>query len=457
MSIAEARPPNLRFGDAIGRRVPLFMERAGSSAWLVALGRVALIWLPVYVLLVDELPTLMALASTSLVTGAWVLTLRTALSNYFTLGATTASAVGTGTGLVSVSALELWAPGVDFGARALAATAIAVFVLSAVWEHVVRIIAKRRVLIVGTSACASAVVEELARNEEAPFRVVGVVDEEAADGVELPQLGSVIELTRIVEAKKPDIVVLADGGSAAALDRLLETTRPRFRVVTLPHFFEHASGRVPLSYLTPAWFMSMLHLRQKPYTRIAKRSFDVIVAGVGFALAAPLLIVLALAVAATPGPIIYRQTRVGEGGRLFTIYKLRTMCQDAEASGEARFAEECDPRTTQLGRILRPLHLDELPQLWNVLKGDMSIVGPRPERPEFVAILESVVPFWTRRLTVRPGITGWAQICGGYSFDSESAADKLSYDLWYLRHRDVVVDIAICAKTFATLVLRPGR
>jgi exopolysaccharide biosynthesis polyprenyl glycosylphosphotransferase len=458
VSIVDARRPeaphDLPLGNALARRIP---RTGGSAPSLAAFGRASLIWLPVYVLLTDELPTVAALASASFVTGAWLLALRTALSTYFTLGPATASAVGTFTGLLTVSAVELWVPGVDFGARSLAATAVAVFLLSAVWEHVVRMVAKRRVLIVGTSECASAVAEELAHDEDAPFTVVGVVDEEPGGGVEVPRLGSVVELNRIVAAQKPDIVVLADAGSHGALDRLLEETAPRFRVVSVPHFFEHAFGRVPLPYLTPAWFMSMLHLRQKPYTRIAKRTFDVVAASAGLVLAAPLLAVLAPLVAMTPGPLIYRQTRVGEAGRLFTIYKLRTMCHDAEGRGEARFAEEHDPRVTAVGHVLRRTHLDELPQLWNVLKGDMSIVGPRPERPEFVAMLERAVPFWTRRLNVRPGITGWAQVCGGYAFDPESTADKLSYDLWYLRHRDLVVDLAICARTLTTLLARPGR
>jgi lipopolysaccharide/colanic/teichoic acid biosynthesis glycosyltransferase len=139
------------------------------------------------------------------------------------------------------------------------------------------------------------------------------------------------------------------------------------------------------------------------------------------------------------------------------MYKLRTMRVDAEAAAGPLFAKERDPRVTTIGRILRQTHLDELPQLWNVVKGEMSIVGPRPERPEFVAMLEETVPFWTRRLLVKPGITGWAQLRCGYAYDSASTAEKLSYDLWYLRNRNVVVDLAICAKTVWTLVLRSGR
>jgi lipopolysaccharide/colanic/teichoic acid biosynthesis glycosyltransferase len=169
------------------------------------------------------------------------------------------------------------------------------------------------------------------------------------------------------------------------------------------------------------------------------------------------MLVIAGLVRLTPGPLIYRQTRVGEGGKHFTMFKFRTMHEDAEEPGRPAFAQKNDPRVTWIGRMLRRTHLDELPQLWDVLKGDMSIVGPRPERPEFIPTLEEAVPFFTRRLLVKPGITGWAQLRRDYASDAEGAADKLSYDLWYLRHRNLVVDLAICAKTFSAVLLRPGR
>jgi lipopolysaccharide/colanic/teichoic acid biosynthesis glycosyltransferase len=200
--------------------------------------------------------------------------------------------------------------------------------------------------------------------------------------------------------------------------------------------------------------MSLVHLRRISYGHRAKRAFDVIVASIALVLAAPVMAVLALFVHRTPGPVIYRQVRLGERGRRFTMYKLRTMVDGAEAPGSAAWASDRDPRATPIGALMRRLHLDELPQLWNVLKGDMSIVGPRPERPEFIAMLERSVPFWNRRLIIKPGLTGWAQVHCGYTSDSDSAADKLSFDLWYLRHRTVAVDIAVCVRTL--LQAMPG-
>jgi exopolysaccharide biosynthesis polyprenyl glycosylphosphotransferase len=428
-------------------------------AWVVLGGRALLIWLPVYALLAQTLPPLSAVFAASAVSSIWLLGLRAALSAYFTLGPAVASAAGTVTGFVAVSALAFWMPGVDLRAEELAEAAVTVFALSAAWEHAVRSIAKRRVLVVGTGGCASEVLEELEQGNRAPFTMLGLVGEQrdAADS-SVPRLGSFDDLARIVKEQRPDIVILTDERvSSWAVDPLLDLAPVGFRVVGVSHFVEHALGRVPLRHLTPAWFMSMLHLRQKPYTRVAKRAFDLIVSSFGLLLAAPLFPLLVALVRTTPGPVIYRQTRVGEGGRHFMMFKLRTMRVDAEEAGSPQFAQERDSRVTWFGRVLRQTHLDELPQLWNVFKGEMSVVGPRPERPEFVEMLEETVPFWTRRLLVKPGITGWAQLRCGYAFDPASAADKLSYDLWYLRNRDLVVDLAICAKTVSTLLFRTGR
>ena len=445
--------------EPLGSLIRSFVRSRDDIGWIVIGGRVVLAWLPIYALVAKALSPLAAATTASMVTGIWLLALRAALGTYFTLGPTVASAAGTVTGLVAVSALDLWVPGIDFGVPALAGTAIAVFILSATWEHVVRSLIKHRVLVIGTDGDASEVMQELQRDVHAPFSIVGVVEEHPPAGAaEIAGRGALDELRRVVEAQRPDIVILTDDrASAWAVEPLLDLAPMGFKVVGVSHFFEHAIGRVPLRHLTPAWFMSILHLRQKPYTRLAKRSFDLVVASLGLLLIAPLLPMLAAVVRMSRGPIIYSQIRLGEGGRHYRMYKFRTMRADAEEAGRPLFASESDPRVTRLGRLLRQTHLDEVPQLWNVVKGEMSIVGPRPERPEFVEMLEDTVPFWTRRLLVKPGITGWAQLRCGYAYDAESAAEKLSYDLWYLRHRNVVIDLAICAKTVSTLLFKPGR
>jgi lipopolysaccharide/colanic/teichoic acid biosynthesis glycosyltransferase len=265
-------------------------------------------------------------------------------------------------------------------------------------------------------------------------------------------LGGLDALSELVEELHPDVVVVSDGAECeSALERLLDVPRDGFRVVGMTSFFEHALGRVPLVNLRPSWFLSVLHVRRRGYTRWSKRAFDFVAAIVALVLALPVMAVIVAALAPT-GCIFYRQTRLGERGRRFTILKFRTMSTSAEENGAVWWSGEADPRVTRLGRILRRAHLDELPQLVNVLRGDMSMVGPRPERPEFVELLEERVPFWHRRLLVKPGVTGWAQLKGGYASDCEAMAAKLSYDLWYLRNSNLLVDVSICAATAFQMV-----
>ena len=434
--------------------------------WVAELGRVVTIWVPVFVVTAGWIDSpLAALLSASLFATVWLFTLRSAFRAVpFTLGPAVPASVGTLTGLVVVSALTLWVPlpHSSFPVSALLVMAVSVFFLTTAWEVVCRhrFAAKRRVLVVGTSTWAADVAQTAKEAPNVPFTVVGIVDDdpwvEGDRGV--PVLGEVADLSRIVETHRPDLIVLAEGeGSGRALESLLDVASSGFKVVGVTHFFEHMFGWVPLRHLTSSWFMSILHLHQRSYSRCAKRVLDLVGASLGMLLAAPLVPFIVLLVRRTPGSVIYRQTRVGEGGELFSMYKFRTMEQNAEAPGRPVYAEENDPRVTSVGRFLRATHLDELPQLWNVLRGEMSLVGPRPERPEFVRMLERTVPYQARRLLVKPGITGWAQLRCDYASDSESAANRLSYDLWYLRHRNLTVDLAICFKTFSALVFRTGR
>src|SRR5215211_7377390 len=427
--------------------------KVGDARWVAAAGRVVLVWVPCYMLMGYRFgPSPTALAASSLLTMVWLVSLRSGFAAvHFTLGPAVRTAVGTTTGMVAVSAVALWVPGLGMSSSTIFALALSVFTLTTIWESVAqRVVGKRRVLVVGTSSSAEAVADA----GNTPFTVVGAVDDEPDDPA---RLGSVAELSRIIDEQRPELIVLTDGDSSAkALDRLLDAPASGIKLVGQAHFFDHAFGRIPLADLKPTWFMSIFHLWQRPYTRFAKRTFDVVCASVVLLFAAPFMLVAAGLVRLTPGPIIYRQTRVGERGRHFRMLKFRTMSADAEAPGPA-FAQRADPRVTGAGRFLRRTHIDELPQLWNVLRGEMSIVGPRPERPEFIPTLEDAIPFFTRRLLVKPGITGWAQLRHDYAADADGAAEKLSYDLWYLRHRNLVVDLAICVKTFASVLARPGR
>jgi exopolysaccharide biosynthesis polyprenyl glycosylphosphotransferase len=252
--------------------------------------------------------------------------------------------------------------------------------------------------------------------------------------------------------------VLADVGVPdRVMQRLFDAAASSFRILDIRHFYEHAFGYVPLHDLPPAWFMSILHLYRRPYSRVSKRALDLGLATLALIAFAPLFPVVALLVRLSgPGPVFFTQTRIGEGGRPFRLHKFRTMVTDAEADGVAVWATKNDARITHVGRILRRTRLDELPQLWNVVRGDMSVVGPRPERPEFIELLAREVPFWTRRHLVKPGITGWAQLRCGYTSDAVGAAEKLSYDLYYLKHRSLLLDLAITLRTAAVVVTGSG-
>jgi len=373
------------------------------------------------------------------------------------LGPRVGPARGVALGLVTVTALEAWFPWLHLSVGATFLTSGIIFATAAVWEGITlrHITPAKRLLIVGSGNGVLDLIHDIRIGHGGGYEVTGVVhdeDEQPSYGG-VPVLGRAADLREVVAEYRPDIVVLAPGPNRPqTFGRLLEAAEAGFRVVELAQFYEHAYGRVPVRDLTRAWFMSVLHLYQRPYPKVAKRSVDLLGSCVLLLVTLPLLPLLALLVRRSPGPIILRQERLGEHGKLFTIYKFRTMYDNAEAHGMAVWSHAEDPRITPVGAIMRRLRLDELPQLWNVVRGDMSLVGPRPERPEFLAELNATVPFWTRRHLVKPGLTGWAQVRQGYTASTEATSDKLSYDLWYIRHRSLTVDIAICLRTLAVVL-----
>ena len=216
---------------------------------------------------------------------------------------------------------------------------------------------------------------------------------------------------------------------------------------------------VPVKVISDDWFLRShgFHMLGNPVTQRVKRLLDVSLALVLIILTAPLILVSAALIKLTSkGPVFFSQTRVGYQGKLFTIYKLRTMLKDAETSG-ARWAEADDPRVTKIGGFLRKSRLDELPQCWNVLSGDMSFIGPRPERPEFTSMLSQEIPYYDLRHTVKPGISGWAQVIFPYGASTEDALKKLQYELYYIKHQSLLLDLNIAIRTLFTVFQRAGR
>jgi exopolysaccharide biosynthesis polyprenyl glycosylphosphotransferase len=403
------------------------------------------------------------LPSALLATAIWFVMLMTAMQTASTsplaLALPVASVAGTIGGAAVVSIVAFATPSLTLTAFDVLAMAAGVLVASVAFEAVgaKKLARRRRVLIVGRSKGGEELVRELAGRADLGLECLGIVDDDTDGAAESGALGRGDQLTEIFLRERPDVVVLAGDSPAEACQRLLDASSLEFRVVTVHGFYEHVFGRVPVHNLSPAWFMSVLHLYQRPYSRITKRAFDLTLAGLGLLLTAPLLMLIALLVRASgPGPILYRQLRLGQGGKTFEILKFRTMVDGAERDGEALWAVAEDARVTRIGRFLRRIRFDELPQLWNVLLGEMSVVGPRPERPEFVDVLVKEVPFWTRRHLVKPGITGWAQLRRGYTWDAGGTAEKLSYDLYYLKHRSLGLDVAITVRTAAIMFSGSG-
>jgi exopolysaccharide biosynthesis polyprenyl glycosylphosphotransferase len=370
------------------------------------------------------------------------------------LGVPVTAALGIILALPVISLLDFWIPGFDVSGSELGLVTLSTF---AVWSFYWRLPPVRmrqprqRVLVVGRAGGGLGLAEELSTRRDLPFECVGIVDDDQAGGG--PWLGELAHLKDIVTRERVDIVVFADSRlRESAMSALLDVGRMDLRVVGLADFYEHAFGRVPVDHLSQTWFMSLLYLYRAGYPLFFKRIVDITLASLVLVVTAPLFPLIALLIVIeTKGPVFFRQVRVGEGGELFEIVKFRTMVDGAEDAGRALWAQENDSRITRVGKVLRKARLDEFPQLWNVVQGEMSLVGPRPERPEFLELLEDMVPHWSRRHLVKPGITGWAQVCSGYTSDAPSALEKLSYDLYYIKHRSAILDFVVAAKT-ATVI-----
>jgi sugar transferase (PEP-CTERM system associated) len=301
----------------------------------------------------------------------------------------------------------------------------------------------RRVLIVGTAAAAQATEVALRSMRRGFFTLAGVVAPEAAGGLTPERLRS-----RRVWA----VVVTQDArGSVAAL-----AGAPGVRLFGDVAFRERQLRRLDLDHLAPGWLAGAGLADPPPAVRALRRGFDVAVSLLILAAAMPLMLATALAVRLTSaGPVLYRQVRVGLNGQGFVLFKFRSMTVDAEKQGPA-WAARRDPRVTPIGRVIRRLRIDELPQLFNVLRGEMSIIGPRPERPHFVEQLNAAIPFHADRTRVKPGITGWAQVNYPYGASVEDARQKLAYDLYYVKHQNLLLDALILIATVRVVLFQEG-
>ena len=321
---------------------------------------------------------------------------------------------------------------------------------------------RSRALVLGTGAQAQRVWETFAGDRLG--RLAGFVPapSESAGHTLVPQAGLFgVDrglLTAAKDSSADEIVIaLDDQRGALPIDELLECRMNGISVCDSRAFLERETGKVDLHSMRPSWLVFDADFRPGKASRVWKRGLD-LAASVGLLVFfAPLLLFTALAIKLdSPGPVFYRQTRIGLGGKPYQIVKFRSMREDAEKDGKARWAQAGDPRVTRVGAFLRKSRIDEIPQALNVFAGDMSFVGPRPERPQFVSELANEIPFYNERHRAKPGITGWAQINYPYGASVEDARQKLQYDLYYIKHKSLLFDILVMLQTVRIILFAEG-
>jgi len=319
----------------------------------------------------------------------------------------------------------------------------------------------RRVLIIGAGRSGCTMAKIIKNTWPSPFILIGFIDDDdqkqGKNIQSLPVLGNNRNLLNVIEEEHITDLIFSISGEMQpeTFAAILQAKENGIEVTTMPILYEELSGRVPIFLLEDDWILRSFvdHARSTSSYETLKRIMDIFVAGVGLILLVVLTPILSLMILLDGGrPFLYRQERVGISGKPFVLLKFRTMCQDAEEDGKPRLAVENDERVTRVGKFLRKSHLDELPQFINVLKGDISMVGPRAERQEFVHQLEQEIPFYRARLFVKPGMTGWAQINYRYASNIEESAIKLEYDLFYIKHRNIWLDITIILRTMGQVV-----
>ena len=320
-----------------------------------------------------------------------------------------------------------------------------------------------RVLVLGTGADARVVEASLVSMDSPGVTVAGFFMLEKAPEIAvsphriLAKGKSLEEMVARLGIREIIVAVRQQRGGVLPLRSLLECRLNGVQVTDLARFFERIHKRVPVESLKPSWLIYGNGFRQGWGRTTIKRGFDIVTATGLLVLMLPLMIMVALLIALEGGgPVLYRQERIGHRGKTFTMLKFRSMTQAAERDGKAEWAVADDPRVTRIGRFLRRGRLDELPQLINVLKGEMSLVGPRPERPVFVSMLTEQIPFYAVRHSVKPGVTGWAQVRYCYGATIEQSVKKLEYDLYYVKNHTIFLDLLILLETVRVVLLGEG-
>jgi sugar transferase (PEP-CTERM system associated) len=322
---------------------------------------------------------------------------------------------------------------------------------------------RRRVLVLGAGYNANMIHDFEIRTANPNFRVIGFVqmgnEPCRVDPVRLCDIK--IPLNEFATQRDIDEIVVApdDRRGGLAVDDILDCKMSGMQVVDLLSFFEREAGLIRVDCLHPSWLVFSDGFQYSGIQQLGKRAFDIVASLLLLSVAWPVMVLTVFAILFESGwgaPVFYRQVRVGKSWHLFEVIKFRSMRTDAEKDGRARWATQNDDRVTRVGRWIRKTRIDELPQLFNVLKGDMSFVGPRPERPEFVEKFVETIPYYSERHRVKPGITGWAQLCYPYGSGYQDAIEKLQYDLYYVKNYSLFLDFLIMLQTVEVVIWGKG-
>ncbi len=339
-------------------------------------------------------------------------------------------------------------------------------VFSSIWRYfyvwfLKRDIGSKPVLVVGQGDAIGQLFNEIKENSDCGYKVQGIVvpeGDKGSNGLEVPTWAGFDRILPKARELGVDeiIVALQEKRGVLPVDELLHCKMQGLSIIDGETFIEEISGKLAVDSINPSWLIFKEGFQKGPLKMFFKQLIGSLCALIGLLVSLPVSLLVAILIKLeSEGPIFFKQARVGRDGKVFTLIKFRSMRSDAEKDG-AKWASKDDDRVTKVGRIIRKLRIDEIPQMWNVLKGDMNFVGPRPERPEFVDNLRKKIRFYEQRHTVKPGITGWAQINYPYGASIEDAKRKLEYDLYYIKHMSVLLDLYIILKTVKTILFREG-
>ena len=313
-----------------------------------------------------------------------------------------------------------------------------------------------RVYVLGTGERAQRVVLGLRQNPELGVEIASWTGKMEGAVTRESVAAHLMEVVRKQKVHRV-IVAMPDRRGKIPMQELLELRMQGVKIEEATSWLEKISGKIEVDILSPSWFVFGAGFRRSTAFIVVRRAISIVISLIGLILALPLFPLIMLAIRLdSKGPVFYTQTRVGKSGRVFKVVKFRTMRQDAEAENGPQWAGNGDPRVTRVGKFLRSSRLDEIPQLWCVLKGDMAFVGPRPERPEFIELLSKQIPYYGVRHMVRPGLTGWAQVRYKYGSTVEDSREKLQYDLFYIKNASIGLDLLIMFQTVKTVLLRRG-